>query len=116
MRRRMGSGMARISTLCPISSFLSSYINYGNALARPALFSRSHSCGGSCFVSFNVQPDSRFASEERVGLDVDHARHALHVAGSLARQLLWHFKGHLKRRAHLEGNSRCKEDSPLRNV
>src|SRR6266853_5472244 len=32
MRRRMGSGMARISTLCPISSFLSSYINYGNAL------------------------------------------------------------------------------------
>src|SRR6266853_5602894 len=33
MRRRMGSGMARISTLCPISSFLSRYINYGNALA-----------------------------------------------------------------------------------
>src|SRR6266851_3339352 len=32
MRRRMGSGMARISTLCPISSFLSSYIIYGNAL------------------------------------------------------------------------------------
>src|SRR5258708_24903644 len=41
MRRRMGSGMVRISALCLISSSLSSYIIYGNALRGKTIVSGS---------------------------------------------------------------------------